>query len=178
MQKLQTQNLLKAAAAGLVASLAMFVIMMVGIHVTGIAPFNTPPSAAFLEVIGMNVGPMPLLAHFGYGAFWAVVLVALVGERINLQKALGLAGGLWLFMMVVYSPAIGWGFFGFGEAGELAQDAALYLEPGPKYAVITLVLHGLYGVIVGKLGGALIGEESRGADDAASSTGRESIGTA
>lgn len=141
----------KAIGSGLVASLAMFAVMMVGIHVTGIAPFNMPPSAAFLEVLGLNVGPLPLVAHFGYGAFWSFVLVAVYGDGVDVGKGLVLAGGLWLFMMVVYSPVIGWGVFGFGAAGEMAESAPLYLEPGPKYAVMTFLLHALYGAVIGKL---------------------------
>mgnify|MGYP006295375231 CR=1 FL=1 len=38
-----------AAVAGLIGSLVLFVVMIPGVHVTGMAPFNMPPSAAFLE---------------------------------------------------------------------------------------------------------------------------------
>ena len=142
---------IKAAVVGAFGSLVMFGIMMVGIHVTGIAPFNIPPSAAFLEKLGINVGPLPLLVHFGYGAFWSMALVFLFRERTNFLRGLLLADGLWLFMMLVYSPLIGWGLFGFGNAGNLAADHPLYLEPGPKYLVATLVLHFVYGGIIGTL---------------------------
>ena len=154
------KNLSKAAGVGLVGSLFMFVVMVVGIHVTGIAPFNMPPSAAFLEVVGLNVGPLPLLAHFGYGAFWSAVLVALSGTSVDLKKALGLAGGLWLFMMVALSPVIGWGIFGFGGTADLAKDAPLYLEAGPKYAVMTLLLHALYGLVIGTLNPVVLGDDA------------------
>jgi hypothetical protein len=142
------KQLAKAAGVGLVGSLVMFIIMFVGIHVTGIAPFNVPPSAAFLETIGLNIGPVPLLFHFGYGAFWSALLVALAGASVDVTKGLALAGGLWLFMMVVLSPLIGWGVFGM-SAGQLEPDATLYLQPGPKYIVITAVLHAIYGGIIG-----------------------------
>ena len=102
----------KATVSGLTASLAMFIVMFIGIHVTGIAPFNVPPSAAFLETLGLNVGPVPLLVHFGYGAFWSVVLVGIVGSSANLKNGIGLAVGLWLVMMLALSPLIGWGVFG------------------------------------------------------------------
>lgn len=146
----------KAIGVGLLASLVMFVIMMIGIHGVGVAPFNMPPSAAFLETLGLNVGPLPLVAHFGYGAFWSAALVAVYGGSTDLFKGLTLAAGLWLFMMVVYSPLIGWGLFGLAGTPELASDAALHLAGGPKYAVITLVLHVVYGAIVGGLDGKLI----------------------
>jgi len=165
---------LKSAAVGAVGSLVMFAAMMVGINVTGIAPFNVPPSAAFLEQLGLNVGPLALLVHFGYGAFWSMVLVAWAGRDTSVGKGLTLAGGLWLFMMVVYSPIIGWGFFGFGDASSLAADAPLYLEPGPKYAVMTLLLHVVFGLIIGWLNPAwlsddeLAGSPVSGADESAS----------
>lgn len=37
---------LKAATVGALGSLVMFLLLMLGIHGTGIAPFNLPPSAA------------------------------------------------------------------------------------------------------------------------------------
>lgn len=151
------RNWLKAAAVGIVAALLMFVAMMVGIHVTGIAPFQMPPSAAFLETLGLNVGPLALVVHFGYGAFWAVVLVAVAGPSPDVKSGLGLATGLWLFMMLVLSPLIGWGIFGTA-AGSQPADSALYLASTPKYVVMTLALHVLYGVVVGGLGGLWIDE--------------------
>lgn len=147
----------KAAVVGLVAALLMFVVMMVGIHVTGIAPFKLPPSAAFLETLGLNAGPLPLVTHFGYGAFWSIVLVALAGSNADITKGLGLAGGLWLFMMLVLSPLIGWGVFGSG-AGTQSADSVLYLESMPKYVVITLVLHVLYGLVIGAGNGIWVDE--------------------
>lgn len=143
---------IKAAAVGALGSLAMFVLMMLGIHATGIAPFNLPPSAAFLEQIGLNVGPLPLLVHFGYGATGAIVLLALYGRETDVTAGLTLAGGLWLVMMIVYSPMIGWGVFGFGGSGHaLAPTAPLYLGSPVKYLGATLVLHVLYGSIIGGL---------------------------
>ena len=143
---------LKAALVGALGSLVMFLLMLVGIEVTGIAPFNMPPSAAFLQKLGLNVGPLPLLVHFGYGATWAIVLIAIFGAETDVWSGLMLSVALWLFMMVVYSPIIGWGFFGFGGAGhELPADAPLYLGSPVKYLVATLVLHLIYGSIIGGL---------------------------
>jgi hypothetical protein len=143
---------LKAALVGALGSFVMFVLMLLGIHLTGIAPFNTPPSAAFLKQLGFAVGPLPLVIHFGYGATWSMVLVALWGGDTDLKAGLTLAGALWLFMMVVYSPIIGWGFFGFGGTGHtLASTDPLYLGSPVKYIVATLVLHLIYGSIIGGL---------------------------
>jgi hypothetical protein len=119
---------------------------------TGMAPFNVPPSAAFLTTIGLNVGPLPLVAHFGYGAFWGVVFVALFGTSVDWGRGLLLAAGLWLFMMLVYSPVIGWGVFGVGGAAhDLSPDAPRYLGSSMKYIVATLVIHLVYGGVLGSV---------------------------
>jgi hypothetical protein len=136
--------------------------MMFAIHGAGIAPFNLPPSAAFLEQLGLNVGPLPLLAHFGYGATWSMLLVALYGAETNVRRGVYLAVALWLFMMVVYSPITGWGVFGFGGSGHtLAADHPLYLGAPVKYLVATLILHLIYGSIIGGLNPVWIQSESR-----------------
>lgn len=143
---------LKAALVGALGSFVMFFIMLLGINVIGIAPFNTPPSAAFLKQLGLAIGPLPLVVHFGYGATWSIVLVALWGSDTDLKAGLTLALGLWLFMMLIYSPIIGWGVFGFGGTGHtLAPTDPLYLGSPVKYIVATLVLHLIYGSIIGGL---------------------------
>lgn len=152
---------IKAAVVGALGSLIMFVLIMFGIHGAEIAPFNLPPSAAFLEMLEINVGPLPLLVHFGYGATWSLVLVALYGRETTVNRGLGLAVGLWLLMMVVYSPLIGWGVFGFGGAGhQLSPSDPLYLGSPVKYVVATLVLHLIYGSIIGWLNPTWIAFES------------------
>jgi len=139
----------KAAIVGLIGSLVMFLLMMLGIYGTGIAPFNVPPSAAFVIKLGLPAKPLALIVHFGYGAFWSLLLVYWYEERTDIKKGLGLALIAWLIMMVIYSPIIGWGFFGFGDAFTLAPSSPLYLEAGPKYIISTLVLHLIFGAIIG-----------------------------
>ena len=57
---------------------------------------------------------------------------------------------LWLILMLVYSPIIGWGFFGFGaSSSELPVDHPLHLGAPLKYMMVTLVVHLVYGMIVG-----------------------------
>ncbi|WP_138429669.1 hypothetical protein [Fodinibius saliphilus] len=139
----------KSAITGLVGSLVMFIIMTVGINVTGIAPFNIPPSAAFLYTLGLNIGPLPVIVHFSYGIFWSVALYFFLKDNVSIKNGIYLAIALWAFMMIVLSPIIGWGPFGFGSANKLAVDSPLYLETGPKYLIMTLLLHLIYGSIIG-----------------------------
>ena len=140
----------KAAAVGVLGSLVMFLFMMFGIYVTGMAPFNVPPSAAFLLSLGLPGMPLNLVIHFGYGAMGSIVLVSLFQKSTDYLKGFGLAIFLWLIMMFIYSPVIGWGIFGFGPM-DLPADAPLHLEPGLGYPIITLGLHLAYGAIIGCL---------------------------
>lgn len=143
------QNYLKAAVVGLAGSLAMFVLIQLAIS-AGIAPFNVPPSAAFLINLGLPAKPLALIIHFLYGAFLSVVLVAVVKENVGIANGLVLSVIVWLVMMLIMSPMIGWGIFGSG-ASEMAKDAKLYLAPGPKYPIATLVIHLVFGLVIGGL---------------------------
>ena len=139
----------KAVIVGFLGSLVMFLLMMLGIYGTGIAPFNVPPSAAFVIKLGLPAKPLALIIHFGYGAFWSLLLVYWYKERTDIKKGLGIAMVAWLIMMVIYSPIIGWGFFGFGNAHALSPADPLYLASGPKYLISTLAVHLIFGTIIG-----------------------------
>lgn len=143
---------IKSGSVGLIGSLLIFFVMLVGINVTGMAPFNSPPSAAFLMALGIPAKPLAILAHFGYGFVWAMILYALFREHVSVLNGIGIALLQWFIMMLVYSPIIGWGLFGFGGPGHaLPADAPLYLGNPIKYVVMTLVLHLAYGAINGWL---------------------------
>ncbi|MDZ7771724.1 MAG: hypothetical protein U5K31_03145 [Balneolaceae bacterium] len=142
-------NVLKIWLAGFVASLVMFVFIFLGVHVTGLAPFNVAPSAAFLYNIGVEVPIYAVLLHFAYGILWGYVLVFTFEDDLTVSKALGLSMVLWLFMMVVYSPLIGWGIFGYGYAHLLSPGHPLFLQAGLAYVSVTLVLHLVYGAVLG-----------------------------
>jgi|GEM_PF-6604714 len=60
----------RAGLVGLLGSLVMFILMMIGINGLGIAPFNISPSAVFLAKLGLSPKPLGLFVHFGYGLFW------------------------------------------------------------------------------------------------------------
>ncbi len=127
----------------------MLLLMLLSIHVFEFAPFKIPPSAALLETLNLNNPPLPLILHFSYGITWSVILVYLAQKHTSVAKGLFLALALWLFMMIVHSPVIGWGFFGFNSTYK--EGSRLHLESGPIYLMITLVLHIIYGLIIGYL---------------------------
>jgi len=142
------QRLLKAMFVGCTASLVMLVLVLLAIQ-NGIAPFNLPPAAAFLAKLQVDRAPYPLLLHFGYGAFWSVFFILLFRETTSVAKGLGLGVALWLLMMLVVSPLLGWGLFGMASTSGLSPQAPLYHAAGIGFIVSTLVAHLVYGGIVG-----------------------------
>ncbi|MDZ7682709.1 MAG: hypothetical protein U5J63_13600 [Fodinibius sp.] len=145
------QRTFNIGLVGFLASLVMFLFIYLGINVTGMAPFNVPPSSAFLYNLGIEQSGYALLLHFCYGTFWAYVLVYTFEDDVSILKAVALAIVLWLFMMVVYSPLIGWGFFGFGYAHNLPAGHSLHLDGAVSYISITLAVHLIYGLTLGYL---------------------------
>lgn len=150
--KYTIKGIFNIALTGFLASMVMFIFLYIGIHITGMAPFNVPPSYAFLYNLGIEQTGYAMFLHFCYGTFWAFVLVYTFDDDLSIFKAEILAFVLWLFMMLVYSPLIGWGFFGYGYAHHLPDDHPLHL--GNKlgaYILITLLVHMVYGWVLGYL---------------------------
>lgn len=109
---------------------------------TGIAPMPAPiPLEIAKTILGDVAKPLlmavAILSHFGYGAFWAA-LAAKVRWPFGIKEGLGLGVGLWALMQIAVLPLIGWGVLGLEITGF-----------PPKIALATLVLHLIYGLVVG-----------------------------
>ena len=141
---METKRLVVGFGWGVVATLAMSALMILGV-VTGLSPMPSPIPAAIvnmgLELLGVGL-PLPLImllaavAHLSYGGVWGAVLAALT-RPVTIWKGLGLGVFLWLLMQIVVFPFLGWGVFGVGIT--------------PLIAVATLVLHLVYGAALGLL---------------------------
>ena len=142
-----TENFKRSGISGVVAALVMFIPMMILTKGLGVAPFEMPPSAALLYSQGMPPMPGGPVLHFVYGIFWAVLFFAYFKKPYTLKQALGLSLLMWLIMQLVLAPLIGWGLFGTG-AGYL-EGTPLALGPTPKYLLVTLVFHLIYGLVLG-----------------------------
>jgi len=153
------KRIFNVGLTGFLASLVMFLFIYVGAEVTELAPFNVAPSYAFLYNLGIEESGYSLLLHFSYGILWAYVLVYTFDDNLTILKAIILALVLWLFMMFVYSPLIGWGIFGFGYAQHLPANHPLYLEGSFSYILITLAVHLIYGWVLGYLSSRWLGRE-------------------
>lgn len=124
---------------GVVATLAMSVVMIAA-TITGLSPMPAPiPAALVTQVFGPGL-PKPAmmllaaLSHLAYGGVWGAILAGAV-RPVTIGKGLLLGVILWLVMQVVVLPYLGWGAFGFAIT--------------PRIAIATLVLHLIYGAVLG-----------------------------
>lgn len=140
------RNLKKGALYGALATLIMTLIMLTGMT-TGVAPMPEPIPKALAELfLGFILGTVSkpvamisgMIAHFGYGAGAGILFVVVFGENSDWSTGLIWGAVLWLIMQVLVLPILGWGFFGLAVTGF-----------PPKIAVGTLVLHLIYGGILG-----------------------------
>lgn len=97
------------------------------------------PKAVVAQLFGSGL-PKPLLMalamglHLGYGGLFGALLAR--GTRpVTIGKGLALGIGLWILMQVTFLPFLGWGVFGTAIT--------------PKIAGATLVLHLVYGGLLG-----------------------------
>lgn len=124
----------RAFGIGVLVSVLTALVMII-LSKTGISPFPKPPSLALAESLLDRQLPAPvgLLFHAVYVTFWSLVFVRFFPQR-NLKTALALAGILWLVILAIFFPFVGWGFAG--------------LQVSPKLVPASLLPHLLFGVLL------------------------------
>lgn len=135
LQKLAASEWLKAIAVGIVAAVLLSAVMVPALKL-GISPLPKPLGLAFAETVLGRSLPLPvgLLFHVAYVTFWSVAFVVLFRANLSLRNALLLALVLWLLVLVVFFPVVGWGFLGLGVS--------------PRLIVASLVPHVLFAVFL------------------------------
>lgn len=99
---------------------------MITLTKAGVSPFPKPPSLAFAETLLGRALPLPvgLLFHTAYITFWSVAFVRFFPKR-NFKTAMALAGALWLVILTVFFPLVGWGFAGLHVSPKLIPASFL-----------------------------------------------------
>jgi len=122
-----------AIGVGVITSIAISIVMIIATK-TGVSPFPKPVGLAFVQLF-LPKAPLPLglLFHTLYVTFWSVIYIT-VFKKKNFLNALWLALALWLVVLIIFFPILGWGFFG--------------LAISPKLIVASLVPHALFAVIL------------------------------
>lgn len=128
-------NIKKGFLYGLLATLGMTIIMLIG-TASEISPMPAPiPVAVVHKILGNLPKPvlmiLGMISHFLYGGIAAALFVKLVKNK----NLLGWGILLWLIMQFIFLPFLGWGIFGSSVT--------------PKIAAATLILHLIYGGILG-----------------------------
>lgn len=137
MQKLRPKGYGKALAIG-IATAAILSLIMVPAMKAGVSPLPKPLAFAFAQRLLGEVGlPVGLLFHVVYVTFWSVMYVVLF-EWHTFLNALWLALGLWVLVLVVFFPFVGWGLLGLAESPMLIIGS---LVPHLLFAVILWLLH-------------------------------------
>lgn len=115
----------RAIGIGVAVSVITALVMM-ALTRAGVSPFPQPPSLAFAEVLLGRSLPLPvgLLFHTVYVTFWSVIFVRYF-PRKSLLTALGLAFVLWLVILIVFFPIMGWGLAGLDISPKLVFASAL-----------------------------------------------------
>lgn len=123
-----------AIGIGLGVSILTAIVMLVLTKV-GVSPFPKPPSLAFAETVLGRTLPLPvgLLFHAAYVTFWSIVFVQIFPKR-SFWPAMALAGGLWIGILVIFFPILGWGVAG--------------LHVSPKLIPASFVPHLLFGLFL------------------------------
>lgn len=143
----------RAIGIGLAVSILTALVMGVLMRL-GVSPFPKPPSLAFAETVLSRNLPLPIgvLFHTVYVTFWSVVFVRFFPRR-NLKTALALALALWLVILAIFFPIVGWGFAGLGIGPQLIPASLL------PHLLFGLLLWGLDAVLPRKPGSTSIRRE-------------------
>lgn len=133
---LTPEDWVRALVLGIVTSGLLSLISISALQ-SGMSPLPGPVALVFAKTI-FAAEDLPLvvglLFHAAWVTLWTVVFVALFRSSPTFLKALGLGLGLWVLVLLVFFPAVGWGLLG--------------LRHGPALIVGSLVPHVLFAVFV------------------------------
>lgn len=135
LHKLMPTELVKAIGIGIATAVLLSAVMVPALRL-GISPLPKSLGLAFAETVLGRSLPLPvgLLFHIAYVTAWSVVYVALFRHALTLINALLLGLFLWLLVLFVFFPIVGWG--------------ALGLAVTPRLIVASLIPHLLFAVFL------------------------------
>ncbi len=123
---LDRQDWMKAIAVGIGVS-ALTAAFMVTTLMVGISPLPKSLGLAFAETVLGRTLPLPvgLLFHTVWVSAFSVLYVFLFRDALTFTRALVLGIELWLFVLVVFFPVVGWGFLGLALGPKMIVGAAI-----------------------------------------------------
>ena len=135
LHQLSTREWAKAFGIGIANGLLLSAVMVPALKL-GISPLPKPLGLAFADTLFGRSLPLPvgLAFHLAYVTFWSMAFVAVLRDKLTLRNALILAFVLWIGVLVVFFPVVGWGFLGLGVS--------------PRLIVASFVPHLLFGLFL------------------------------
>lgn len=148
LNRLSRTDWIKAFGCGLGTALILSAIM-IPVFRAGLSPMPKPLGLAFAQKLSGAPLPLPagLAFHLVWVTLWSVIFIVLFRNRLSFGRAAAFAAVLWLLVLVVFFPYVGWGFFG--------------LAIGPKLILSALLTHGLFAVILWALCRSFFGSKQR-----------------
>ncbi len=133
--RLSSSEVWKAIGVGIGTALLLSAVMVPALK-SGISPLPQPLGLAFAETLLGGPLPLPvgLLFHVVYVAAWSVIYVVLFRDALTFRNALLLGLYLWVLVLFVFFPVVGWGFLG--------------LAVSPTMIVASLVPHVLFALFL------------------------------
>ncbi|TDX28383.1 hypothetical protein DFO67_11083 [Modicisalibacter xianhensis] len=131
---MKTSDVAKAIGIGIGIALLLSAVMVPASKM-GLSPMPKPLGLAFAQtLLGKVPLPIGLLFHVVYVTSVAAFYLLFIEWRPGFAKALAYRLLLWVLVLVLFFPAVGWGFFGLGES--------------PKLIVASLIPHFLFTVFL------------------------------
>lgn len=123
----------KAAGIGMLTAILLSAVMVPAARL-GVSPMPQPLGLAFAETILRSSLPLPvgLLFHVLYVTFWAIIFIRFLRNSFLSALLLGLA--LWVVVLLVFFPFVGWGLLG--------------LQIGPQLIIGSLIPHLLFALLL------------------------------
>lgn len=132
------KDIAKAVGVGILTAVLLSLIMVPAFK-AGISPMPKPLGLAFAQTL---LGKVPLPVGLLFHLLWVTTVSALYLAFIQRQPTFGkvLAYGLvlWVLVLLVFFPLVGWGFLGLGVS--------------PKLIIASLVPHVLFALFLWGLG--------------------------
>lgn len=138
---MENTRLLNGFVWGLVATLAMTLVILTGVVIETVPITEPVPLALVYRILGQWLSHplvimVTILAHFLYGGIWGS-LAAGFSRTVTFKNGLLFGVFLWLIMQLAALPFLGWGYFG--------------LKISPLVPLVTLFQHLVYGAMFGWL---------------------------
>ena len=128
----------RAIGVGIAVSVLTAAFMAVTMKM-GVSPLPKPLGLAFAETVLRRALPLPigLLFHTVWVTAFSVAYVGFFRDKLTIVRAAWLAAGLWIVVLVLFFPIVGWGFFGLSVSPKLIVGSAV------PHALFALLLWGL-----------------------------------